>query len=440
MKTFCTPRGKAYEEIKPVGSGAQGTASLVKDRRGNLFVLKEILVKQWSEKSRMEALKEVHAMQASCQHPNIINYHDSWFKEFKLCILMEYAPNGSLEALIRNYRANNLRIHKSEIVHYTEQLSSALEYCHNDLQIIHRDIKPGNILIDQLGNLKLADFGLSKDLTGQGMCATYVGSPLYMAPELIKGQKYTFGVDIWAFGCVMYELMAFHSPWDATGKLTSFPKLIEAIIHTRPNMEIFNGRYCTNLVKIVKWMLSKEPERRPSAAQLHDHFAVRAPPVDLTSSIIQMPTTIVRQQQMINDARQIAEAATLIQRSFRASIEKRHDNVLEPEKPMDAQRRKLVPKRPPSRIAPLRQAQPYRNPIHQMHAQVESSKIIQNAFRKSLGKNMPAGQPVGKISTRLEQLAAPRKLTPPVQDLPRGKYQMPARAVYQKYQPRPAWI
>lgn len=456
MRCFSSPTGKFFSEIKSVGAGAQGSAILVRDRDNGQFVLKEVVMRQWSKECRDEALKEVHAMQVTCKHPNIIMYYDSWFEHNKLHILMEFAPNGSLDSIIEAYKKTNNYFTQNQVIHYMEQLTSALEYCHSHLKIIHRDIKPGNILVDQLGNLKLGDFGLSKDLNKNLMCATYVGSPLYMAPEILKGYEYTFSVDIWALGCVIYEIMALKSPWDTVEAkpVTHFAALVDIIINRFPRFDFLLERYTQNLVMIIKWMINKVPERRATASNLNDHFQIRPPPAEWQVSIVPTPTPppppqVFRQQQLIQDARRLVDAASLIQKSFRES---QNGGRYRPQKVYDSQRRRYpntppnskpvpvakpiqvprrpvaVPKRLPPTLQPLpaqdrpryvvnradvaKQAPPIR-PNHLPSLQVQNSQDatvkIQQAFRSSLNRRRPPStQKYSPISDRLQKLATPR--------------------------------
>lgn len=94
------------------------------------------------------------------------------------------------------------------------QLLYALKYCHEDHheltghKVIHRDIKPGNVFLTKDGSVKLGDFGLCRSLNDQSQAATNVGTPLYMAPEILAKQPYSEKADVWSLGCVIYELAA----------------------------------------------------------------------------------------------------------------------------------------------------------------------------------------------------------------------------------------
>lgn len=100
------------------------------------------------------------------------------------------------------------------------QIASALEYCHSRKnKILHWDLKPGNVFLDKYQNMKLGDFGLSRQMGDESIFAqTHVGTPYYMSPEQIMDQKYNEKSDIWSFGCVIYEIACLHPPFQATAQ------------------------------------------------------------------------------------------------------------------------------------------------------------------------------------------------------------------------------
>ena len=100
------------------------------------------------------------------------------------------------------------------------QIASALEYCHSRKnKILHRDLKPGNVFLDKYQNMKLGDFGLSRQMGDESIFAqTHVGTPYYMSPEQIMDQKYNEKSVIWSFGCVIYEIACLHPPFQATAQ------------------------------------------------------------------------------------------------------------------------------------------------------------------------------------------------------------------------------
>ena len=273
---FTTPTGRILNHEKIIGRGSQGVAHLVRDKKGFFFVVKEINI--CCLESKETAINELETMRVSCQHENIVKYFDSWFNKTSLMIVMEFAINGSMDKIIKRHQTSKKYFCQSQIVNYLTQLCEALKHCHGN-SIIHRDVKPANILVYQLGNVKLTDFGLSKNLKySNEMCKTYIGTPLYMSPEILTGEIYSYASDIWSCGCVMYELMEFKTPWySKNGKIPANMSCLENIIMTK-EPEYTNGRYSNNLLLTIKWMLQKNQNKRPSAADIIDQVDIKKPP------------------------------------------------------------------------------------------------------------------------------------------------------------------
>lgn len=139
-------------------------------------------------------MSEVNIMR-SMKDENIVRYHQRVIDKEKgrLYIIMEYCQNGDLKAIIEKHKKSKEPIEEKLIWNILTQMALALKACHyNDKVVIHRDIKPGNIFIDKYNNLKLGDFGLSKQLSENSYCArTNVGTPYYMSPEQVSGNEYT---------------------------------------------------------------------------------------------------------------------------------------------------------------------------------------------------------------------------------------------------------
>ena len=274
-RIITTPQGDSLKVLARIGAGQYGVASVCKNAQGKSFCIKEIAVHAADEDTKSQAINEVRLLQ-SCKHEHIIAYHDSWFDARRLNILMEYAPNSSLDNLVHKYAKEGLRFTEMYIGHSLQQLSSALVYIHDTLKIMHRDLKPGNILIAQYGALKLGDFGLSKPLDARNMCQTVCGTPLYMSPEQMQGKPYTTSSDVWSLGCIIYELMALRSPWHAV----NYPQLVPQILYSPPSfVELVS--YSSRLRTVTKWMLEKPATDRPTARGITDLFEMMHPPTYL---------------------------------------------------------------------------------------------------------------------------------------------------------------
>lgn len=269
------PNGTVLYFSHKLGEGTFGVATAVTDRNHRTYCLKEVtLGKHAEEKDRVAALREVKMMKETRGHPNIIEYHHFWWStRSKMCILMEYAPNGSLDRFIRAYATEEKRFPTTKVGHYTQELAAALDYCHSQVKIMHRDIKPENILVDSIGTLKLSDFGLSKSLD-KGLCQTTCGTPYYMAPEICSGDEYSFPADMWALGCVVYELMALRPPYTGTHQVLLMRKICS---EDADYSELYSS-YPTHLVDTARWMLQRQPQRRATSTQLVQLLAPRLPP------------------------------------------------------------------------------------------------------------------------------------------------------------------
>tara|TARA_B110001452_G_scaffold4181_1_gene3832 strand:+ start:16173 stop:17690 length:1518 start_codon:yes stop_codon:yes gene_type:complete len=459
-RTYVTPSGITMQYVHALGAGQFGEAKAVRDRKGNMFCLKEVALKVTDDKAREEALTEATVMKETCKHPNVIMFYESWFERNRMCILMEYAPNGSLDKLIQEYTTAGKRFTLSKVRSFIEELAGALDFCHSN-GIIHRDIKPGNILIDQLGSLKLADFGLSRALEPNHLASTFCGSPLYMAPEqCTAGERYSFPADIWAMGCVVFEIMAFHSPWvsESGQEPKTFPVLVERVLRGDPDYESLTKLgYSQRLVDVVRWMLQRRVHRRASASDIVGLLELRAlPSASLAQTVRQDPITamevnvafekndtillkadetlppstdlhvlmkddsITRRRKLVDDAKAMVEAARVVQHSFRSSMQKRRIMHCRP-------RTADVPSKP---TRPTERTPPATDAIKNATVELANVVKLQSAMRASLNRrrrdtNLPRALPRRPAtalpmkplngsggstvcSSRINELAAPR--------------------------------
>jgi len=140
------------------------------------------------------------------KHPNIVAYVNSFIEKNTLYIQMEYCECGDLASHIKEKKKKGETFTEEEILNWFIQICIALEYIHGR-KILHRDIKSQNIFLTTNNTVKLGDFGISKLLESTNECAmTVVGTPYYMSPEVCENKPYTFKSDVWALGCVLYEL------------------------------------------------------------------------------------------------------------------------------------------------------------------------------------------------------------------------------------------
>ncbi|CAO3659072.1 unnamed protein product [Umbelopsis ramanniana] len=256
-----------FEPLEVCGSGSFGLIRKVRRiSDGQILACKEIDYRKMSEKEKRQLVAEVNILR-ELKHPNIVRYYERIIdrKNCMLYILMEYCDGGDLSSVIRKCKQEGKYLQEDVIWILLTQMLMALRECHHgktgreesksSVAILHRDLKPDNVFLDDQRNVKLGDFGLSRTLSaGADMARTFVGTPFYMSPELINESSYDMKSDVWALGCLTFELCALEPPFQAktqhtlaakikSGKTGSFPKqyspqlhsMIKAMMHTNPS-------------------------------------------------------------------------------------------------------------------------------------------------------------------------------------------------------------
>nr|XP_014426941.1 serine/threonine-protein kinase Nek8-like [Pelodiscus sinensis] len=206
------------------------------------------------------------AAQNECQvlkllnHPNIIEYYENFLEDKALMIAMEYAPGGTLAEFIHK-RCNSL-LDEDTILHFFVQILLALHHVHTK-QILHRDLKTQNILLDKHRMIvKIGDFGISKILSSKSKAYTVVGTPCYISPELCEGKPYNQKSDIWALGCVLYELASLKRAFEAA----NLPALVLKIMSG--TFAPISDRYSPDLRQLILSMLNLDPSKRPQLNEI----------------------------------------------------------------------------------------------------------------------------------------------------------------------------
>uniref|UniRef100_H3BFY4 non-specific serine/threonine protein kinase n=1 Tax=Latimeria chalumnae TaxID=7897 RepID=H3BFY4_LATCH len=251
-----------YIPIKFLGRGAFGEATLYKRTEDNsLVVWKEVNLKRLPEKDRRDSMNEIVILSV-LQHDNIVAYYNHFLDNTTLLIELEYCNGGNLYEKI--CQQNGILFEEKMVIWYLYQIASAVSYIHK-AGILHRDIKTLNIFLTKANLIKLGDYGLAKQLNSQySMTETCVGTPYYMAPELCQGVKYNFKLDIWAVGCVLFELLTLRRTFDATNPLNLCVKIVQG---TR-TMEVDADFYSPEMIELAHSCLHQNPEKRPTAEEI----------------------------------------------------------------------------------------------------------------------------------------------------------------------------
>lgn len=247
-----------YELVEQIGKGSYGKVSLMRDKKTReLVVVKSIKFKSKDSGSRESAKQEAIVL-SQLQHPNIIKYLDSFANSpTEYCIVQEFADGEDLQ----KYISSHDQLSENQILKIFTQIIFGLNYIHSK-NILHRDIKTANIFLFANGIVKLGDFGISREISEKHLAKTMIGTPYFMCPEILLGRRYGFPADIWAAGCILFELMTGRHAFTGNSKEELFGNITSGRLPTMPT------KYSKKLTNLLCKMLSQDPHKRPTCQQI----------------------------------------------------------------------------------------------------------------------------------------------------------------------------
>jgi len=251
-----------YEILRSLGSGGFGSVFLAKDTWLDIKVAIKVPHKQSA--SLFKLLKEPR-LQAALNHPNIVRMIAAEKESRVFFMVMEYVKGKTLEKILEKEKA----LDSNKAIDYIKQVAYGVDHAHKN-KIIHRDLRPSNIIISENGTAKITDFGTSAWLSRISHASTRIGSPPYMAPEQFAG-KSTFVSDIYSLGCIFYEMLIGRPPIFDADPFKILEKAQQGKI-TTPRMK--NNKIPKEIDEIVmECLAAKVEDRFQSAAEIVKRLA-----------------------------------------------------------------------------------------------------------------------------------------------------------------------
>lgn len=270
----------SFEIVEMIGRGGMGVVYLARDTKLKRSVaIKSMPVELQADSTARTRFRREAELLASLNHPNIAVIHEIIEEEKSGHLILEYVPGKTLAERIASEPLN-----LQEALSIGRQVAEAISAAHKK-GVIHRDLKPGNIKITPEGKVKVLDFGLAKAIVSEGrsgettvtLPGRVIGTPAYMSPEQACGKPTDKRSDIWSFGCLMYEMLTGHLPFEGE----TATEILARIIEREPDWEVLPQETPANIRALLRRCLEKDLRRRlrdigDAAIEIKETFALPA--------------------------------------------------------------------------------------------------------------------------------------------------------------------
>ncbi|KAH7051486.1 kinase-like domain-containing protein [Linnemannia elongata] len=260
-----------YDIRLPIGYGSSAVVYNAYYKPFNKRVAIKVIDLDMFERNQIDELRRETQVMALCKHPNVLRVNGAFVTDSKLYIVTPYLSAGSCLDIMKTAYPDGFE--EVAIATILKQALQGLDYLHKNGHI-HRDVKAGNLLVDDDGSVLLADFGVSSSLMEngdrRGQRKTFVGTPCWMAPEVMEQAGYDYKADIWSFGITAIELATGHAPF---AKYPPIKVLMLTLSNDPPTLDrdSTKHRYSKLFKEMIDSCLQKDPTRRPTAEKLLNH-------------------------------------------------------------------------------------------------------------------------------------------------------------------------
>ncbi|KAJ8024745.1 Serine/threonine-protein kinase Nek10 [Holothuria leucospilota] len=266
---------EGYSVYEHLGTGAFGSVYKVKkNAQGKFLALKEISFNnpavgrtaKEKEKSIASIISELSIIKEDLRHPNVVRYFRTFTddKSEKLYIVMDLIEGAPLHEHFNSLREKKLKFPEDRIWNIFVQIVLALRYLHKEKGIVHRDLTPNNIMLGENDKVTITDFGLARQK--QPDCSkmtSVVGTILYSCPELVQNLPYSDKADVWAIGCILYQMCKLEPPFFSSNMLSLATKIVAADYEP-----IKEGEYSQQIISTIQRCLTPKAEDRPDIIQV----------------------------------------------------------------------------------------------------------------------------------------------------------------------------
>ncbi|KAM7063062.1 serine/threonine-protein kinase Nek10 isoform 1-T3 [Molossus nigricans] len=261
-----------YAILDHLGSGAFGCVYKVRKRSGqNLLAMKEVNLhnpafgkdKKDRDSSVKNIVSELTIIKEQLYHPNVVHYYKTFLENDRLYIVMELIEGVPLGEHFSSLKEKQLHFTEERLWKIFIQLCLALRYLHKEKRIVHRDLTPNNIMLGDKDKVTVTDFGLAKQKQENSKLTSVVGTILYSCPEVLKSEPYGEKADVWAAGCILYQMATLSPPFYSTNMLSLATKIVEAVYEPVPE-----GIYSEKVSDTISRCLTADAEARPDIVEV----------------------------------------------------------------------------------------------------------------------------------------------------------------------------